>query len=463
MRKGRVNVPNELRHQHIMIRGRGDGLKPVAFLTTFLIGFLVILNHHISQLSESFDSMRTSTGAVFATGLLGSASASFLYVTSYAGTVTTLNLVQSSTKRSTASLQTVATSTACGSQPSWLNLDFQKSFVYCLDEAWDSPNGAVTSFYTGANGSLTPIDRVDLIGGPVSIAEYGVGGSGLAIASYAGSGLNVVAMTPEGGVDVVQNFTFTLDQPGPDPVRQDVPHPHQAILDPTAAFILVPDLGADLVRIYQADAGSLTLTPVEPLGVKPGSGPRHGVFKTALNTTFFYLVSELANTITGYEVLYHANKTLGFSELFVMGTHGDNKTLPVGTGAAEIHVSPDEKFLIVSSRWEYSMNITNFDPNNSTMIRSDPIINYAIDNHTGSLKKLQEVPAGGAGPRHFSLNADGNLLAVGLQGDGRVAIIERDVQTGMLGDFVATVDVPGEVNTVIFNEDYHVKRRTILE
>ncbi|KAI0165604.1 putative isomerase YbhE [Xylariaceae sp. FL1272] len=345
--------------------------------------------------------MWTSTTAVLATGLLGSASANFLYVTSYAGTVTTLNLVQSSAKRSTALLQTVDTSTACGSQPSWLNLDFQKSFVYCLDEAWDSTNGAVTSFYTNANGSLTPIAMAELIGGPVSIAEYGVGGHGLAIASYAGSGLNVVAMTPEGGVDVVQNFTFTLDQPGPDPVRQDVPH---------------------------------------------------------------------ANTITGYEVLYHANKTLGFSELFVMGTHGDNKTLPAGTGAAEIHVSPDEKFLIVSSRWEYSMNITNFDPNNSTMIRSDPIINYAIGmlpqvvEQAWQLPKRvpQKVPAGGAGPRQFSLNADGNLLAVGLQGDGRVAIIERDVETGMLGGFVATADVPGEVNAVIFNEDYHVKRRPSL-
>jgi 6-phosphogluconolactonase (cycloisomerase 2 family) len=146
-------------------------------------------------------------------------------------------------------------------------------------------------------------------------------------------------MAPEGGMELVQNETFKLEHPGPNPERQEAPHPHQALLDPKAAFILVPDLGADLVRIYQADAGSLALKPLAPLVVAPGSGPRHGAFKTALNKTYFYLVSELANTITGYEVLYHANKTLGFSELFIMPVHGDNRTIPATTGAGEIHVT----------------------------------------------------------------------------------------------------------------------------
>jgi len=405
-----------------------------------------------------------AAAAAAATGLpplAGSTSATLLYVTSYAGTVTTLNLDLGPGKPkgpAAGKLETVASTTACGANPSWLALDYSKSFVYCLDEAWGQAAGAVTSFYTNANGSLTPIAKANLIAGPVSIAEFGVGGHGLAIASYAGSGLNVVSMAPEGGVELVQNETFKLEKPGPNPARQEAPHPHQALLDPRAAFILVPDLGADLVRVYQADASSLALTPVAPLVVAPGSGPRHGAFKTARDKTYFYLVSELANTITGYEVLYHANKTLGFSEMFIMPIHGDNRTLANTTAVAEIHVTPDEKFLIVSSRWEYSMNITNFDHTNTTKILSDPLINYAIDNKTGRLKKIQEFAAGGAGPRGFSINGDGNLLAVGLQGDGRVVVIERDVRTGLLKDYVASANVPGEVNAAIFYEDYHVKR-----
>ncbi|KAI8628302.1 putative isomerase YbhE [Xylariaceae sp. FL1651] len=451
------------------VRSRSAGLRVVALGTACLVVFLLFL---ISQPNCSFISVWDPSASMWksvfptaaaAAGLLaGSASATLLYVTSYAGTVTTLDLVQSSVERSTATLETVTSTTACGTNPSWLALDYSKSLLYCLDEAWDKPAGTVTSFYTNANGSLTPLAEVEVIAGPVSIAEYGVGGHGLAIASYAGSGLNVVSMSPEGGIELVQNETFKLAKPGPNPSRQEAPHPHQALLDPTAAFIVVPDLGADLVRVYQADAGNLTLTPVAPLVVAPGSGPRHGAFKTARNTTYFYLVSELANTITGYEVLYNANKTLSFSEMFIIPTHSDNRTLANTAAVAEIHVTPDERYLIVSSRWEYSMNITNFDTNNKTDIVSDPLINYAIDHNTGSLKKIQEFAAGGAGPRGFSINGDGNLLAVGLQGDGRVVIIERDVRTGMLKDFVAAADVPGEVNAAIFYEDYHVKRKAAV-
>lgn len=152
-------------------------------------------------------------------------------------------------------------------------------------------------------------------------------------------------MAPEGGVELVQNETFTLDQPGPNPERQDVPHPHQALLDPTSAFILVPDLGADLVRVYQADAGSLKLTPIAPLKVTPGAGPRHGAFKTALNRTFYYVATELANTIIGYEVVYNQNKTLSFSELFTIPTHDDNRVLANGTGAGEIIVTVSGAYL----------------------------------------------------------------------------------------------------------------------
>jgi 6-phosphogluconolactonase (cycloisomerase 2 family) len=130
-----------------------------------------------------------AAAAAAATGLpplAGSTSATLLYVTSYAGTVTTLNLDLGPGKPkgpAAGKLETVASTTACGANPSWLALDYSKSFVYCLDEAWGQDAGAVTSFYTNANGSLTPIAKANLIAGPVSIAEFGVGGHGLAIAS----------------------------------------------------------------------------------------------------------------------------------------------------------------------------------------------------------------------------------------------------------------------------------------
>lgn len=54
-------------------------------------------------------------------------------------------------------------------------------------------------------------------------------------------------------------------------------------------------------------------------------------------------------------------------------------------------------------------------------------------------------------PRQFSLNRNGTLAAVAVQNDERVVIIERR-SDGMFGDFVASVDVPGQVTSVIWDE-----------
>ncbi|KAI1379500.1 putative isomerase YbhE [Hypoxylon crocopeplum] len=448
-----------------MARAGGVGLI-VTVGVTFLLASLLLIRQ-LTQFYQSIDELKRPTmwKGVFPAGLLslglaGSASATLLYVSSYAGTVTTLSLTlpddhSAAAAAAAATLEPISNSTACGPNPSWLSLDYSKSFLFCLDEGFTGPYGGVTSFFTNDDGSLTTLNKLDVIQGPVSIAEFGVGGHGLAIAHYSGSSVSVVGFTPEGNLTLVQNETYALEGPGPNPSRQEAPHPHEAILDPTASYVLVPDLGADLVRIYQADASTLALTPVAPLAVRPGSGPRHGAFFVTPEKTYFYLVSELGNAITGYEVIYNENKTLGFDELFFIPTHGEERALPEQTGAAEILVSPDGEFLIVSSRWEDSFNITNFDPTNSTEIPSDPIITYSIDRATGNLTKVQEFAAGGRVPRHFSINADGNLLAVSLQGDGRVVIIERDVKTGLLKDYVAYADIEGEVTAAIFGEDYH--------
>lgn len=64
----------------------------------------------------------------------------------------------------------------------------------------------------------------------------------------------------------------------------------------------------------------------------------------------------------------------------------------------------------------------------------------------------QLAPAGGRFPRQFSVNKKGDLVAVGLQLDGRVVVLQRHVRSGRLGEFVASVEVYGEVTSVIWDE-----------
>lgn len=135
--------------------------------------------------------------------------------------------------------------------------------------------------------------------------------------------------------------TYTLPAPGPVPDRQDVPRLHEAILDPTRQFLLVPDLGSDLVRVYKIASGAATASVKEmaPIKAVPGSGPRHGAFAVAGSRTFFYHVNELSNTISGYTVSYAGYGAPKFTRIFDFSTHGPGGSVPTGTKAAELVVS----------------------------------------------------------------------------------------------------------------------------
>lgn len=100
-----------------------------------------------------------------------------------------------------------------------------------------------------------------------------------------------------------------------------------------------------------------------------------------------------------------------------------------------------------------SFHVPNFlDPSNTTKLPSDPFANFKIDHATGHLTKIQEFPAGGMVPRHFSYSNDGALVAVVLSRDQRVMIIERDVATGLLTKFKAWVHVDKEPSFVLWNQ-----------
>ncbi|OIW24773.1 putative isomerase YbhE [Coniochaeta ligniaria NRRL 30616] len=377
--------------------------------------------------------------------------AEILFATSYNDhALTTLNL-------SGSSLSTVSKSYDCGSEPTWLTLDYTNSVLYCLNEGWGG-NASITSYKTSVGGALTELDFLPVLKSPVASTLFGANNSQLAVAFYDTSSFGTFSVGNAKDLAAQQLETYTLAKPGPVPDRQDVPHLHDAILDPTKQFLLVPDLGSDLVRVYKIPAGlaSASVQEVAPIKAVPGSGPRHGGFAVVGKSTFFYHVNELSNTITGYTVAYTGDSAPEFTRIFDFSTHGPGGSVINGTKAAELVVSPDQKFVIVSSRGENSLTFPNLDAANTTALISDPLVTFAIDDKTGQLSLVQIAPAGGRNPRGFSLNKAGTLVASALQDDNRVVVIERDVKTGLLGKIVAHATV-GEgdgngPNYALFNE-----------
>ena len=111
------------------------------------------------------------------------------------------------------------------------------------------------------------------------------------------------------------------------------------ILDPSNKFILSPDLGADVVRVFSIGNSKFGhISECAPLKVTPGTGPRHAAFSsTAKNTTHMYLASELANNVSSYSLQYLNTNCLGFQEIQTGYPYPESP--PADSAVAEIRVS----------------------------------------------------------------------------------------------------------------------------
>jgi len=391
--------------------------------------------------------------------LLALASTTFatnLFVSSYSGDITSLALRETN---GTVSLESTFFNAGCGPNPSWLTIDFNRDLLFCLNEGLTSPNGSLSSFTINRNGSLSHVKNETTISGPVSGVIYGnpAGKQAIGLAHYTGSSVTSYDLDGGGQFHLGQSFTYSLSQPGPNAARQDSPHPHEALADPTGQYILVPDLGADLVRVYGIDFETLDLTELAPLKAPPGSGPRHAAFYNPYNvasegaTTFFYLATELTSTIISYSVTYLPNgggltftQTAEVSTLWFLAH--DRINAPAG-----VLVSPDNRFLIVSNRNSTLFSLPNPDASNSTQIPSDTLTTFELQ-QDGSLVFVQAWPSGGLYPRQFSINPSGTLVAVGNQLSANVALLSRNPATGMIGEPLARIPVDGNITCVVFDQ-----------
>lgn len=107
---------------------------------------------------------------LLSTILFGAASvATKIYAASYSGTVTTLS---PKSNNGSYGLSIVAQTKDCGISPSWLTLDATNNLILCLNEGIGAPNGSLTSFKVNSNGSLTTLDVLETVSGPVMSAIY---------------------------------------------------------------------------------------------------------------------------------------------------------------------------------------------------------------------------------------------------------------------------------------------------
>ncbi|KAL9577997.1 MAG: hypothetical protein Q9212_006009, partial [Teloschistes hypoglaucus] len=375
-------------------------------------------------------------------GLAASVSATKLYVSSYTGDIHILNLTR--TGNSSYNLGLISTNRGCGDNATWLELDHKHHNLFCLDEGIETGNGSLTSFKINKDGdkkaSLTKVTHTTIPNAPVnSVLLHGYNGTQLlAVAHYAWALTTYVVDPLTAALIPYQSFNFTQAAPGPRANRQKAPHPHQVLLDPFGKYLVIPDLGSDLLRIFYFNRSSLAISERPSVPVPPGSGPRHGVFEpikpgplliappfsshshlralrrhdnhnqnslaapssaaaTASSppalipsgflkikaTVRYHLVSELASTLSTYTLSYLPhNAGLNFTLLSTQPATGPSKD-PVfsGNAPAEIQIAHTkcETQLIVSNRnAAFFKDAKNPDPANATHILSDTLATFSF-------------------------------------------------------------------------------------
>jgi 6-phosphogluconolactonase (cycloisomerase 2 family) len=227
-------------------------------------------------------------------------------------------------------------------------------------------------------------------------------------ANYTGGSISVFPVKEDGGLSP---FTQLLQFTGSsvNSTRQEKAHLHAAVFSPAYDYLFAPDLGSDKIRTFKFDATNASAPMTcdsNTLNTIPGSGPRHFTFSP--NGNFAYCIEELSGMITAYS--YMDGKLDSIQRIFSYSFPRDSY------GSADIHLSPDGRFLYTSNRW----------PDENT------IAIFSVDSLTGKLTLAGHQPTYGDHPRNFTLDPSGNFLLVANLSTNNIVVFKRDRSTGLL-------------------------------
>ena len=187
---------------------------------------------------------------------------------------------------------------------------------------------------------------------------------------------------------------------GQDPVRQCKPHVHCAAFTPDGKNLVFSEFSADAI-------GEVTLTPLGIDNCRTATmvpieyGPRHILFDK--HGEHFYVIGELSGKIAVYDYedgQFTMKQTVRADQVDARG-------------AADIHLSPDGKFLYASLR-----------------LKNDGIAIFSVG-HDGRLTYVG-YQLTGPHPRNFAVTESEVIVA--CRDSNAIEIYRRNRKTGLLSD-----------------------------
>ncbi|MCY7422705.1 MAG: lactonase family protein [Chitinophagaceae bacterium] len=293
--------------------------------------------------------------------------------------------------------------------PSFLAISPNKKFLFAVNETDGKNPGKVNSYAINpTTGKLTFLNQQETGGDNPCYVAVHKSNNWLAVANYSGGSASVLKINANGSLQPYAQLMQDSGK-GTNPARQEKAHVHSTVFSPDNAFLFTPDLGLDKVMAYrfnQFSARPLTKASPSMVTTEDGSGPRHLTFHP--NNRFAYLIEEMAGVVSAYK--YNNGRLILIQRI---ATHPS--TYKGNPGSADIHVSPDGKFLYASNRG---------DENNISIFKIDP--------RTGRLQAKGYQSVLGKTPRNFVIDPTGNYLLAANQGTNNVVIFKRNKTTGAL-------------------------------
>ncbi|EOR92618.1 6-phosphogluconolactonase [Arcticibacter svalbardensis MN12-7] len=305
------------------------------------------------------------------------------------------------------------------SNPSYLTPSNNGKFVYSTNEDND---GSISSFaFDKLSGKLKFLNKKTAQGGGTCYIAVDATNKYVFAGNYGQGNLVVYSVLPDGSLgNLLQSIQDTGS--GVNKSRQEGPHVHSTILSPDQKFLLVSDLGTDKISVYSFDNNSSSepLKAAEPpyVTVEPGDGPRHLDFHP--NSKYVYALMEMTGNVLAFSNDQGKMEKIQTISMVAKGFTGQ-------TGAADIHVSPDGKFLYSSNRGD-----------------ANDIAIFSINPSTGMLTLKGHQSTLGKGPRNFVIDPKGNFLLVANNNSNEIIVFKRNKVTGLLkatGEKVA-LDAP---------------------
>ena len=290
------------------------------------------------------------------------------------------------------------------SNPSYLTMTDNGETVITVNENPDA-TAAVTMLKKDKGSSGYRQVATQLTGGAdpchVVIAPNG---KYIVTANYSGGSVTSIpfdSKTQTFGSATIMKF----DGSGPIADRQQSPHPHFISFTPDNSAMVVDDLGSDCLHVLPLDSsGHPVFEDMTDVTLSPGAGPRHLVYDSSGRNA--YLINEISGTVT--HLVYNS---------------ADTTLTPIGdiladyynaAGSADIHLSPDGRFLYVSNR-----------------LKGDGIMTFAVNENDGSLTSAGFTSTG-KHPRNFAITPDGNWLLVACRDEDVIEVYSRNSEDGSL-------------------------------